>query len=118
MRGEALVLMESWWNHLEEDLSRHGEAVGNDGLFIWGLALPAVQLQAAAPGQQTLSVHLRRGHAGELASCGERRGRGRKRKQRKDNFIGDCSPENLRAGGVNAATCQVRVVGGLDEVVG
>lgn len=60
-----------WCNHLEEYLSRHGEAVGNDGLFIRGFALPAVQLQAAAPGQQTLSVHLRRRHARELASCRE-----------------------------------------------
>lgn len=79
MHREDLFLMESRWNHLEEDLSRHGEAVGNDGLFIRRLALPAVQLQAAAPGQQTLSVHLRRGHAGELASCGET-GKGKKKK--------------------------------------
>lgn len=57
--------------HLEEDLSRHGEAVGNDGLFIWRFALPAVQLQTAAAGQQTLAVHLRRGHARELTSCKE-----------------------------------------------
>lgn len=62
-------------NHLEEDLSRHGEAVGNDGLFIWGFALPAVQLQAAAPGQQALSVHLGRGHARELTGCGAGKGR-------------------------------------------
>lgn len=78
MRGEDLSLMESQRNHLEEDLSRHGEAMGNDGFFIRGFALPAVQLQAAAPGQQTLSVHLRRGHAGELASCGET-GKGKKK---------------------------------------
>lgn len=55
--------------HLEEDLSCHGEAVGDDGLFIWGFALPAVQLQAAAAGQQALPVHLRRGHTRELTSC-------------------------------------------------
>lgn len=56
-------------NHLEEDLSCHGEAVGNDGLFIWRFALPAVKFQTAAAGQQTLAVHLRRGHARELTSC-------------------------------------------------
>lgn len=56
-------------NHLEEDLSCHGEAVGDDGLFIRRFALPAVQLQAAAAGQQALTVHLRRGHAGELTGC-------------------------------------------------
>ena len=32
------------YGHLEEDLSGHGEAVGDVGLFIWGLALPAVEL--------------------------------------------------------------------------
>lgn len=55
--------------HLEKDLSRHGEAVGNDGLLIWRFAFPTVQLQTAAAGQQTLTVHLRGGHAGELTSC-------------------------------------------------
>lgn len=56
-------------NHLKQDFSCHGEAVGNDGLFIWRFALPTVQLQTAAAGQQTLTVHLRRRHAGELTSC-------------------------------------------------
>lgn len=50
----------------------------------------------------------------------ERRGRGRRRKQRKENVIGDpeCVHQRIYELGVNAATCQVRVVGGLDEVVG
>lgn len=56
-------------HYLEEDLGGHGESVGDDGLFIWRFALPAVQLQAAAAGQQTLPVHLRRGHARELTGC-------------------------------------------------
>lgn len=55
--------------HLEEDLGRHGEAVGDDWLLVWRLPLPAVQLQAAAAGQQALAVHLRGRHAGELARC-------------------------------------------------
>lgn len=79
--------MGPWCNYLEEDLSCHGEAMGNDGLFIRGFALPAVQLQAAAPGQQTLSVHLRRRHARELTSCGET-GKGTKKP-----IIGD--PESV-----------------------
>lgn len=58
------------YNHLEEDLRRHGEAMGDDGLLVWRFALPTVQLQAAAAGQQTLTIHLRRGHARELTSCG------------------------------------------------
>lgn len=46
------------FNNLEQDLSGHGEAVSNDGLFIWRFTLPAVQLKAAAAGEQTLAVHL------------------------------------------------------------
>lgn len=57
--------------HLEEDLSCHGETVGDDWLLIWRLPFPTVQLQAAAAGQQTLAVHLRGRDAGELASCEE-----------------------------------------------
>lgn len=53
--------------HLEGDFSRHGEAVSDDGLFFGGAALPAVQLDAAAPGQEHLLVHLHRGVASELA---------------------------------------------------
>lgn len=53
----------SMFNNLEQDLSGHGEAVSNDGLFIWRFTLPAVQLQAAAAGEQTLAVHLWGGHA-------------------------------------------------------
>lgn len=59
----------SMFNNLEQDLSGHGEAVSNDGLFIWRFTLPAVQLQAAAAGEQTLAVHLWGGHARELTSC-------------------------------------------------
>lgn len=55
--------------HLEGDFSRHGEAVSDDGLFFGGAALPAVQLDAAAPGQEDLLVHLHRGVASELAGC-------------------------------------------------
>lgn len=57
--------------HLEEDLSCHGETVGDDWLLIWRLSFPAVQLQAAAAGQQTLAVHLRGRDARKLASCEE-----------------------------------------------
>lgn len=57
--------------HLEEDLSCHGETVGDDWLLIWRLPFPAVQLQTAAAGQQTLAVHLRGRNARELASCEE-----------------------------------------------
>lgn len=63
------VNVNSMFNHLEEDLSCHGEAVSNDGLFIWRFAFPAVQLQTAAAGQQTLTVHLWRGQARQLTSC-------------------------------------------------
>lgn len=55
--------------HLEEDLSCHGEAVGDDWLLIWWFSFPTVQLQAAAAGQQTLAVHLRGRNARELTSC-------------------------------------------------
>lgn len=44
---------------LEQDLSCHGEAVGDDWLFIRRFALPAVELQTAAAGEETLTVHLR-----------------------------------------------------------
>lgn len=54
---------------LEEDLSGHGEAVGDDGLLVWRFALPAVQLQAPAARQQALTVHLRGGDAGKLTGC-------------------------------------------------
>lgn len=57
--------------HLEKDLSCHGETVGDDWLLIWRLSFPAVQLQAAAAGQQTLAVHLRGRDARKLASCEE-----------------------------------------------
>lgn len=57
--------------HLEEDLSCHGETVGDDWLLIWRLSFPAVQLQAAAARQQTLAVHLRGRDARKLASCEE-----------------------------------------------
>lgn len=57
--------------HLEEDLSCHGETVGDDWLLIWRLSFPAVQLQAAAAGQQTLAVHFRGRDARKLASCEE-----------------------------------------------
>lgn len=98
--------------HLEEDLSRHGEAVGNYGLFIWRFALPAVQLQTAAAGQQTLAVHLRRRHARELTSCKEIH---RKTQKNLPDVQRDNSWANIK---VAYVTCQVRVVGGLDEVVG
>lgn len=32
------------YNHLEEDLGRHGEAMGDDGLLVRRFALPTVQL--------------------------------------------------------------------------
>lgn len=55
--------------YLEEDLSCHGEAVGDDGLLVRGPAFPAVQLHAAAAGQQRLAVHFGRGRPRKLPSC-------------------------------------------------
>jgi len=54
--------------HLEEDFSCHGEPVSDDGLLIWGTALPAIQLHTATPGQQRLTVHFGRGDTRKLAS--------------------------------------------------
>lgn len=56
---------------LEQDLGCHGEAVSDDWLFIRRFALPAVELQTAAAGEQTLAVHLRRRDARQLPGCSQ-----------------------------------------------
>ena len=78
------------YGHLEEDLSGHGEAVGDVGLFIWGLALPAVELQTPAAREQALAVHLWGGHARELAGW-----RGSSTSSRHDVYI---SPHGCECG--------------------
>lgn len=60
----------TWVIYLEKDFSGHGEAMCNDGFFLRKFPLPAVKFQTTAARQQTLAVHLRRGHAGKLTSCG------------------------------------------------
>lgn len=55
--------------YLEGDFRRHGEAVSDDRLFFCGATLPAVQFDAAAPGQEDLLVHLDRGVPRELPGC-------------------------------------------------
>ena len=53
---------------LEGNVGAHGLPVGDDGLVVRVVPVPAVQLDAAAPGQQALAVHLHAGLAAELAS--------------------------------------------------
>lgn len=67
--GRGKASMEEALPHLEEDLRCHGEAVGDDGLLLRGPAFPAVQLHAAAAGQQRLAVHFGRGRPRKLPSC-------------------------------------------------
>lgn len=54
--------------YLEEDLSCHGEPMSDDWLLIWGTALPAIQLHAAAASQQCLAIHFRRWDPRKLTS--------------------------------------------------
>lgn len=55
--------------YLEGYFCCHGESMGDDGLFLCGPSLPAVQLHAAASRQEHLAVHLYRGVPSQLASC-------------------------------------------------
>lgn len=71
VKSYGLVRSITLYNDLKEDLSGHGEAMCNDGLFIWRFPLPAVQLQTAAASQKTLTVHLWRGNSRELTSYTE-----------------------------------------------
>ena len=53
----------------EEDVSAHCLAVGDDGLLVFTLSVPTVQLHTAAAGQQDLSVHLDTGFPPELSAA-------------------------------------------------
>lgn len=60
------VTHDSCASHLKGDLSGHGEPVCDVGFLVLRPAFPAVQLNAAASGQQHLSVHLHRRQTGQL----------------------------------------------------
>ncbi len=61
-------------SHLEADFGAHGEAVRDDRLLVSALAVPAVELDAAAPRQQRLAVQLDRRLARQLVACDQSTG--------------------------------------------
>jgi len=58
-----------WVTNFEYDVGAHGESVSDDWFFVGSLAVPAVQFNAPAAGQQRLPVDLHRRLARQLMTC-------------------------------------------------
>ncbi len=67
--------------HLSRDLRHKSVAMDDDGLLRLPAAVPKVQLDGPAPGQEALAVHFHRGPARQLWACNFQKRRKKKPKR-------------------------------------